>query len=51
MRLACLTALYYVSNGLSWKAMEAIEIDLRSLIVTNEVFEPIFWKDVPERTW
>ena len=28
--------------------LEAIKVELTSLIVTNEVFEPIEWKDVPQ---
>ena len=28
--------------------LEAVKIELTSLIITNEVFEPIDWKDVPE---
>ena len=28
--------------------LEAVKIKLTSLIITNEVFEPIDWKDVPD---
>ena len=29
--------------------LDAIKIDLTSLIVTNEVFGPVDWKDVPQK--
>ena len=29
--------------------LEAVKIELTSLIITNEVFEPIDWTDVPNK--